>query len=109
MLPIQADSCDTPLAGICSTTSAITYVTINCNSNISDEYSVTLHPGGMSQVADSGVDITFTDLDPDTTYTYTATLMGVNNTEYTVTSTVTTSNYLIILYSVHCKIWCSKN
>ena len=52
----------------------------------------------MNKDADIGEDITFTGLDPNTAYTYIATLilMGVNNTdlaEYTITGTVTTSNY----------------
>ena len=40
--------------------------------------------------AGNGGSYTFTGLDPNTTYTYTATLTGVANIDFTFTGTVTT-------------------
>ena len=65
----------------------MTSVTINCISTICGaQYNVVLDPStsGVSEGANSGVDIVFADLDPNTTYTYTATLTGINDIHYTV-------------------------
>ena len=67
----------------------MTSITINCISTVCGAgYNVMLDPSGMSKGADSGVDIMFTNLDPNTTYTYTATLTGISDMDYTVNGTV---------------------
>lgn len=80
----------------CSTTcptSTIASVGVKCVSTVSGAgYSVALGPSNTTSEADSGVDVVFTDLNPDTTYTYTARLTGVGDVDYAVNGTVTTPN-----------------
>ena len=64
-------------------------VAINCISTICGaQYNIVLDPSGASKGANSGIDIVFTNLDPNTTYKYTATLTGVSDIYYAVSGTV---------------------
>ena len=72
------------------TTSDVTTVTITCVTIRGAGCGFTLTPGNMMGSADHGGCFTFTGLNPNTTYTYTATLTGVANVDYTVNGTVTT-------------------
>ena len=74
----------------CSPTSDVTTVTITCVTISGAGCGFTLNPGNMMGSADNGGRFTFTGLNPNTTYTYTATLTGVANVDFTVNGTVTT-------------------
>ena len=82
------------------TTSDVTTVTITCVTISGAGCGFTLNPSNMMGSANNGGHFTFTGLDPNTTYTYTATLTGVVNVDFTVNGTVTTMPNIPV--STHC-------
>ena len=55
--------------------------------------------------ANNGGSYTFTNLNPNTTYTYIATLTGVANIYFTVNGTVTTMPAGTVFKAVLCKLY----